>query len=105
MLQPEFVQINLSETPGGLAAACEKLPNAPGIYAFYRRIPVLPTDKEAFCEAILSTVGEHAAPNHDAQCGPLHSLSLYSFSRLSDTRTEWLQEMAESHEFRRVVGE
>ena len=106
MLQPEFVQIDLSEIPGGLTAACEKLPNAPGIYAFYRRIPVLSTgDKEAFCKAILSTIEEHAAPDHHAQCGPLHSLSLYSFSKLSDTRTDRLEEMAEAAEFRRVVGE
>jgi|SRR5579883_158651 hypothetical protein len=106
MLQPQFVTINLSEISGGLAAAAERLPNAPGIYAFYRRIPALSTtDKDAFCEAILSTVGEHAAPDHDAQVGPLHAMSLYSFSRLSDSRTEWLQELAATVEFRRVLAE
>ena len=79
MLQPEFVSINLSEIPGGLAATCDKLPNAPGIYAFYRRIPQLSTtDKDAFCETIRSTVAEHAAPDHNTSVGPLHSLSLYS---------------------------
>lgn len=106
MLQPQFVTINLSEISGGLAAASEKLPNAPGIYAFYRRIPALSTtDKAAFCDAICSTIGEHAAPDHNAKVGPLHSMSLYSFSRLSERRTEWLEELAEMVEFRRVVAE
>jgi len=106
MLQPEFIRINLSEIPGGLAAACDKLPNAPGIYAFYRRIPSLSaSDKEAFCEAIKSTVGEHAAPDHNASIGPLHSLSLYSFSRLSETRTDQLETFAESEDFRSAVSE
>jgi len=106
MFQPEFVRINLAEVPGGLAAACEKLPNAPGIYAFYRRIPMLSTtDKDAFCDAIVSTIGEHAAPDHRASIGPLHSLSLYSFSELSDVRTEQLKEHSDSADFRRFVGE
>ena len=106
MLQPEFVSINLSEIPGGLAATCDKLPNAPGIYAFYRRIPQLSTtDKDAFCETIRATVAEHAAPDHNTSVGPLHSLSLYSFSSLSDTRADQLEELADSADFRRVVGE
>jgi hypothetical protein len=61
MLDPEFKRIDLSEIPGGLAAAGDKLPNAPGVYAFFRRIPALPvSDKEAFRETLLSTVKEHA---------------------------------------------
>ena len=106
MLDPEFIRINLSEIPGGLSAACDKIPNAPGIYAFFRRIPGLSAaDKKSFCDTILSTVEEHAAPDHDATCGPLHSLSLYSFSTLSETREAQLDEHAESDEFRRVVTE
>jgi len=106
MLDPEFIRINLSEIPGGLAAVCDKIPNAPGIYAFYRQIPALAVgDKVAFCGTILSTVSEHSAPDHDASVGPLHAVSLFSFSKLSERRTEQLMEQSESDEFRRVVGE
>ena len=106
MLDPEFIRINLSEIPGGLAAACDKVPNAPGIYAFFRRIPPLDTgDKDAFCQTIQSTVRENAAPDHNTTVGPLHSMSLYSFSKLSETRQAQLDEHAESEEFRRVVSE
>jgi hypothetical protein len=106
MLDPEFIRINLSEIPGGLSAACEKLPNAPGIYAFFRRIPALNEyDKDTFRETILSTVNEHAAPDHNTTVGPLHSISLYSFSKLSETREAQLEKHAESAEFRRILGE
>jgi hypothetical protein len=105
MLDPEFKRIDLSEIPGGLAAAGDKLPNAPGVYAFFRRIPALPvSDKETFRETLLSTVGEHAAPDHDASIGPLHSMSLYSFSKLTETREAQLDTWLESDEFRRVVS-
>lgn len=106
MLDREFVHINLSEIPGGLSAACDKVPNAPGIYAFFRRIPALdPEDKNAFRQTILSTVAEHAAPDHSTTVGPLHSVSLYSFSKLSETREAQLEQYAESVEFRRILSE
>jgi len=106
MLDLEFIRINLSEIPGGLSAACDKLPNAPGIYAFFRRIPSLNvSDKDAFCKTIHATVGEHSAPDHNTTVGPLHSMSLYSFSKLSETREAQLEEHAESEEFRRVLSE
>jgi hypothetical protein len=105
MLDPEFVRINLSDIPGGLAAAGDKLPNAPGVYAFFRRIPALPvSDKKAMRDAVVSTIGEHAAPDHAASVGPLHSMSLYSYSTLSDTRETQLDTWLESDEFRRVLS-
>jgi hypothetical protein len=106
MPPPEFIRIDLAEVPGGLAAASEKLPDAPGIYAFYRRIPTLSSaDKAAFCEDILSTVVERAAPDHRSSIGPLHSVSLYSCSKLSETKMELLDDLAESDQFRTFLRE
>jgi hypothetical protein len=106
MVQPEFVRINLGEVPGGLTAACQKLPNAPGIYAFFRRIPIPSADDEqAFCQTILETIGERAAPDHDASIGPLHAVSLYSFSKLPASKTELLEDLSGSNDFRRLLRE
>jgi hypothetical protein len=106
MLSPEFIRINLAEVPGGLASAAEKVPNAPGIYAFYRRIPALPlSDKETFCETIRSTVVERAAPDIATSVGPLHSMSLYAYSELPEGKAVLLDDLSESDAFRRCVAD
>lgn len=105
MLDPQFIRIDLSDLPGGLAAAGDKIPNAPGVYAFFRRIPSLPVqDKKAFRDAVVSSVRERAAPDHDANVGPLHSMSLHSYSSLSGTREAQLDTWLESDNFRLVVS-
>jgi hypothetical protein len=100
---PVFKRLPLNRI-GGLRMICERLPDAPAVYAFVRQIPLPPThDAEAFVSSLEKTICLKAAPDHSASFGPLHKGRLQSFSELSEQKALDLKELSQNEEFRKIV--
>lgn len=98
-----FTYVDFSRLSGGYTAACERLPEAPAVYAFFRKIQ-LPSGADDFVSAILATVRQAAAPKRKSRVGPLHEVELASFSTLSDTKEKHLRQLAEDSDFREFLS-
>ncbi|WP_344707151.1 hypothetical protein [Sphingomonas swuensis] len=101
----DFKKIDFASVPGGAFAACERLPNSPGVYAFFSPPPVLPTsDADEFMGALNTLIEQRASPSLSARAGSLHQLTLDNFSQLSDHKQEKLREYAEDPRFREELA-
>jgi hypothetical protein len=97
--------ISLRGLFGGTAAMCERMPAAPGVYAWFRTVHVPANRGEsAFVEAIAEAIEAPAAPDHSARLGPMHSATLQSRSELSASKRTLLEARAEDPTFRNTVA-
>ena len=101
----DFRRIDFAEVPGGAWAACERLPNAPGVYAFFSPTPIVPTGTASeFVEALNAYIEQRASPIQFARAGSLHQLSLDNFSGLSAHKKDVLRDHAEDQAFREEIA-
>ncbi|WP_370714850.1 hypothetical protein [Sphingomonas sp. IW22] len=101
----DFKRIDFADVPGGAWAACERLPNAPGVYAFFAPTPVVPTSNATeFVEALNGFIEQRASPVQFARAGSLHQISLDNYSELSSHKKEILRERAEDPTFREEIA-
>lgn len=77
MLGLRFAYVPLGSGLGGTAATLAKLPEAPALYAFFRRSSLSPSsDSTAFNRDLLELLTADLAPTHVARFGPMHTGSL-----------------------------
>lgn len=101
-----FTHIDLPSLIRGSDTACERIPDIPAVYAFFRRIPNLSKlAPESFVARIETLVGTAASPAHEARVGPLHSVTLIAASELSRLKTERLEALSHSSAFRDYLGQ
>jgi hypothetical protein len=102
----DFKRIDFSDTRGGAAAACQRLPNSPAIYAFFAPKPMISTNTaESFLSSVIGVVRHKASPTHTRILGSLHTVRLDNQSDLSDWKRERLEECAQLESFRHVLAE
>lgn len=100
-----FTYVEISALTGGSTAACERLPDAPAVYAFFRRLQVQGnTDAETFLATITGAVKQPAAPTKTSRIGPLHRVSLESWSTMSDNKQQRLRDLASDPAFRHFLS-
>lgn len=101
----EFKRIDFAKVPGGALAACERLPNAAGVYAFFSPTPVLPTSNASdFVEALNALIEQRASPVQSARAGSLHYINLDNYSGLSAHKKDVLREQSENQDFRDEIA-
>lgn len=101
----DFKRIDFADVPGGALAACERLPNSPGVYGFFSPTPVLPTDDpEEFIATLNALVEQRASPVQSTRAGSLYHLTLDNFSHLSQRKQEVLREHAQDANFREELA-
>ena len=102
--RPDFRYLDLSSVPGGAATACERLPPAPAVYAFFRKLDCPSGDPTTFLETVHAAIDAPAAPQHSSRVGPLHSVTLQSHSVLSPLKSERLRRLAALDSFRQYLA-
>src|SRR5688572_27890410 len=101
-----FRYIDFARSPGGVEAACERIPSIPAIYAFFRRLPDLSrADPSTFARQIEELIEMPAAPHHVSQAGPLHRVSLEARSQLSAFKRAALADLSQDAAFRSHLSE
>ena len=97
-----FSYLDFSSVLGGAAVACERLPDQPAVYAFFRniRLPSKNSSPEEFLAAIGAAITARGAPDRSSKVGPLHTVRLECWSELSDTKSSSLDLLAQDHDFR-----
>ncbi len=100
-----FTYIDFTKLPGGCVAACDRLPNLPGVYAFFRclRVP-LHADATEFAKSINAVVSQKAATVKDAKAGSLHRVTLDSWSDLSPAKKLTLDNLSNDPQFRSYLA-
>ena len=99
-----FQYLDFSSLSGGYSAACERLPNAPAVYAFFRKIQLSEVGNGTdFVHSLLEAVRQPSAPLKRARIGPLHHIELHSFSELSLAKQHRLEVLAEDARFRNFI--
>ena len=95
----------LRDSRGGGAGLCERLPEAPAVYAWFRTIRV-PANRgpEMFVQSILDAIEAPAAPNWRAKLGPMHTNTLESRSELSSSKRTLLDSLALDEGFRQYTA-
>lgn len=101
-----FKKIDFSKIRGGAAAACQRLPDSPAIYAFFAPVPVVSTLSPAsFISSVMDVVEHRASPAHTRTLGSLHKIRLENQSDLSENKRERLEEYAQSDAFRGFLAD
>ncbi len=96
-----YTQVDLASIRGGVSVISQRLPSAPGIYAFFRRAQPLSLDSpDQFFADLMALVECPAAPRHTTTVGPLHNVSLESRSSLSPRKRDKLRELSSTSDFR-----
>jgi hypothetical protein len=97
-----FTYLDFSEVVGGAAAACDRLPDQPAVYAFFRNIKLPPPEAGAdeFLAALNAAVSARAAPDRANRVGPLHMVRLECRSDLTPAKADRLASHAQSAPFR-----
>ena len=102
---PHFSTIDLSGIVGGASAAIRRIPQEPGVYAFFRQLKISnQQDADAFVDEVLALSSQPAANNHTARCGPLHNVGLSSSSTLSSRKEAQLRELSNDSSFRKHLA-
>jgi hypothetical protein len=102
---PEFTYVEFAGALGGPSAVCARLPNGPGIYAWFREISIVANGSSgAFVDSILKMVTTPAAPIHEGRLGPLHRATLASATTLSKSKLERLERVAEHQDGRQHLA-
>jgi hypothetical protein len=100
-----FTYVDFSEVVGGATAATERLPDAPGVYAFFRKIWISPESPvEQFLASIETAISSRAAPDRQSRVGPMHRVTLECRSELSKKKVDDLAALAVSREFRAFLA-
>jgi len=100
-----FKVIRMGDILGGVEAISARIPCAPAVYAFYRRLDVsADVDPEEFVAHIQGEVSCPAAPLREARVGGLHRVGLHSESTLSESKLELLRALAVGKEFRSALS-
>lgn len=102
-----FTYLDFSEVLGGAAAACDRLPDAPAVYAFFRNIKLAsPGSAPAiFVASLEAAISARAAPDRFSKIGPLHKVTLECRSELTLAKAKKLQELAQSLPFRGFLAD
>jgi hypothetical protein len=96
-----FTYLDFSEVVGGAIVACDRLPSAPAVYAFFRNIKLpAAASAEDFTAAITGAIAARAAPDRTNKVGSLHNVTLECRSALSETKAGKLVSLAQSAPFR-----
>ena len=91
---------------GGCAAACEELPCAPAIYAWFKGVRLVSdAEPDEFIRSVVDLVGAPASPTRTARLGHLHEVSLSSTSQLSPKKFDRLHQLATSSSFRSQLAD
>lgn len=100
-----FSLLDLSTIVGGGSAAVRRVPAAPGVYSFFRKLSIDRLDDPGeFVDELMAYIDQPAAVKQTTKCGPLHTVSLESKSTLSDRKLSQLKELSKSTEFRSYVA-
>jgi len=101
-----FTYLDFSEVLGGAAAACDRLPDAPAVYALFRNIklPSPSTTTSRFVAALEAAISAKAAPDRFNKVGPLHKVTLECRSDLTPAKKKKLEESAHSLPFREFLA-
>lgn len=97
-----FTYLDFSEVIGGAAAACDRLPDAPAVYALFRNIklPSPSTTSSFFVASLEAAISARAAPDRSNKVGPLHQVTLECRSDLTLVKSRKLAELSQSQPFR-----
>lgn len=101
-----FKYVFFSESIGGSAGVCQRLPTEPAIYAIFRevKLPKKEAPADEFVKAVISIIEAKAAPTKKNKVGPLHQIELDSCSELSQNKTDQLSNLADCEVFRANLG-
>ncbi len=98
---PLLSYVSLKDSRGGASGLCERLPCAPGIYAWFRTIRVaVNRGPDAFVDSLTEAIDAPAAPEWSARLGPMHRATLESRSELSPAKRRRLGVLAQDPAFR-----
>jgi len=92
--------LSMLQPIGGAGAACERLPTAPGVYAWFRNLRIQGNSTTEFVDSLVNAIEAPAAPQHQARVGLLHHVTLDARSELSLTKRERLEPLARDSRFR-----
>lgn len=99
--EPTFRYVRMSESLGGTSTACERLPAAPAIYAWFRSVKLSGSaSSDTFVESVTSFLRQRAALDHRARLGSLHWVTLEAHSALSLPKIERLARLGQNAAFR-----
>lgn len=93
----------MNQRVGGVAAACERLPPLPAVYAWFRSLRLLHSTEDEFMRSVCDVIEARAASEHSARLG-LHRVHLDSRSELSSTKKARLAHLARDPTFRLLIA-
>lgn len=102
-----FTYLDFSNVRGGASAACDRLPDQPAVYAFFRnvKLPRPEAGADNFLAALNAAISARAAPDRSSRVGPLHTVRLECWSELTANKSSKLSVLAENAAFRGFLGE
>jgi hypothetical protein len=100
-----FQYVDFGTLVGGSRTACERLPAAPALYAWFRNVELRARfDSQDFVDTICAAIEARSAPDLASRLGPMHRVTLESKSELSESRRTLLSSLATNLEFRKYLA-